>query len=119
MEYNVIVLELIMSRDPVHVPVGSVTRARAKKFKESLMILVEEIWKQELRKPIGDNGVSEQSSSVMNLITYRAEQNGMPEQSRAARAEQTVQSRANLQSRADLQSRAYFQSRAELSFRAD
>ncbi|XP_057810144.1 uncharacterized protein LOC131024653 [Salvia miltiorrhiza] len=54
-------------QDPVHVPVGPVTRARAKKFKESLMSLVQEVWAQELMKrPIGDGGVG---PSLINLIT--------------------------------------------------
>ncbi|KAL3616115.1 hypothetical protein CASFOL_040409 [Castilleja foliolosa] len=42
-------------QDPVHVPVGPITRARAKKFKESLMGLIQEVWAQELlKKPIGE-----------------------------------------------------------------
>jgi hypothetical protein len=42
-------------QDPVRVPVGPITRARAKKFKESLMGLVQEVWAQELlKKPIGE-----------------------------------------------------------------
>ena len=31
-------------RDPLHVPVGSITRARSKKIKEALNGLIQEIW---------------------------------------------------------------------------
>ena len=39
--------------DPIQVPVGPITRARAKKFKEALNGLIHEIWNQvNLCKPI-------------------------------------------------------------------
>ncbi|KAL3650844.1 hypothetical protein CASFOL_007247 [Castilleja foliolosa] len=42
-------------QDPVRVPVEPITRARTKKFKESLMGLIQEVWAQELlKKPIGE-----------------------------------------------------------------
>ena len=31
-------------RDPLHVPVGSITRARSKKIKDALNGLIQEIW---------------------------------------------------------------------------
>ena len=34
------------SREPVRVPVGPVTRARAKRFKEALNGLIQEVWAQ-------------------------------------------------------------------------
>ncbi|XP_057811708.1 LOW QUALITY PROTEIN: uncharacterized protein LOC131025929 [Salvia miltiorrhiza] len=70
--------EAAQSEDPVHVPVGPVTRARARTFKANLMTLVEEIWRQELKRPIGE-GPTDQSSKVVNLIAYRVEP---PEKSR-------------------------------------
>ncbi|XP_057784959.1 uncharacterized protein LOC131002495, partial [Salvia miltiorrhiza] len=70
--------EATQSEDPVHVPVGPVTRARARTFKANLMTLVEEIWRQELKRPIGE-GPTDQSSKVVNLIAYRVEP---PEKSR-------------------------------------
>ncbi|XP_057779887.1 uncharacterized protein LOC130998487 [Salvia miltiorrhiza] len=76
----------VQSRDPMHVPIGPVTRARAKTFKANLMALVEEIWKQELRKPNGERP-PEQSSRVVNLVTYRVEHTGRAEQT--CKAEQT------------------------------
>ena len=55
-------------QDPVRVPVGPVTRARAKKFKESLLGLIQEVWNQELmKKPIGD-GVLEGPRFVHLII---------------------------------------------------
>ncbi|XP_057775211.1 uncharacterized protein LOC130994194 [Salvia miltiorrhiza] len=86
-------LNAVQSRDPVHVPIGPVTRARSKTFKANLMALVEEIWKQELRKPIGDR-LPEQSTSVVNLVTYRADV-----QSRAEQIRRTEQSKPAEQSR--------------------
>ncbi|XP_057812070.1 uncharacterized protein LOC131026252 [Salvia miltiorrhiza] len=70
--------EAAQSEDPVHVPVGPVTRARARTFKANLMNLVEEIWRQELKRPIGE-GPTDQSSKVVNFIAYRVEP---PEKSR-------------------------------------
>ncbi|XP_057810157.1 uncharacterized protein LOC131024664 [Salvia miltiorrhiza] len=48
------------------------------------MALVEEIWRQELKRPIGE-GPTDQSSKVVNLIAYRAESHSRaepPEQTR-------------------------------------
>ncbi|XP_057808710.1 endo-1,4-beta-xylanase 5-like [Salvia miltiorrhiza] len=63
------VSEAAQSEDPVHVPVGPVTRARAKTFKANLMTLVEEIWRQELKRPIGE-GLTDQSSKVHRTMKY-------------------------------------------------
>ena len=35
------------SVDPIQVPIGSVTRARAKRFKETLNVLIQCIWVEE------------------------------------------------------------------------
>ena len=53
--------------DPIQVPVGPITRARAKKFKEALNGLIHEIWNQvNLCKPI-DQG-PRQPQRCINLI---------------------------------------------------
>ena len=53
--------------DPIQVPVGPITRARAKKFKEALNRLIHEIWNQvNLCKPI-DQG-PRQPQRCINLI---------------------------------------------------
>ena len=53
--------------DPIQVPVGPTTRARAKKFKEALNGLIREIWNQvNLCKPI-DQG-PRQPQRCINLI---------------------------------------------------
>ena len=55
--------------DPVRVPIGPVTRARAKKFKEALQGLIQEVWAQELmKKPIGDGGSG--SPRIITLLGY-------------------------------------------------
>lgn len=60
-------------QDPVRVPVGPITRARAKKFKEGLLGFVQEVWAQELmKKPIGDGGISDLGSPrLINFITCK------------------------------------------------
>ncbi|GMN51977.1 hypothetical protein TIFTF001_021115 [Ficus carica] len=53
--------------DPIQVPVGPITRARAKKFKEALNGLIHEFWNQvNLCKPI-DQG-PRQPQRCINLI---------------------------------------------------
>ena len=53
--------------DPIQVPVGPITRARAKKFKEALNGLIHEVWNQvNLCKPI-DQG-PRQPQRCINLI---------------------------------------------------
>ena len=39
-------IKAIKSHDPIQVPIGPVTRARAKKFKEGLNGLIQEAWAQ-------------------------------------------------------------------------
>jgi len=59
-------------QDTMHVPVGPITRSRAKKFKESLMGLVQDVWNQELmKKPIEDGRSGELDSPCVNMISCK------------------------------------------------
>ena len=50
-------------KDPLHVPIGPITRARAKKFKEALIGLIQDLWADSNCKMGSNNNLG-----LLNLI---------------------------------------------------
>lgn len=60
----------LRSQDPIEVLVGSVIRARIKKFKELLNALIKKVWVQEQsRKTIGDNVF--RAPIIITIVSYK------------------------------------------------
>ena len=61
-------------KDPLHVPVGPITRARSKRIKESLNGLILDIWaEQASRSPPSMKLGFKEDQALINLIQAREE----------------------------------------------